>query len=156
MSVIDDTFAWRRYLPHLARPGQSYFVTFCTYLRRELTPAERTIALETCLHEHKTRYWLHCACVMPDHVHLIFTPFECTTMRIELQRMKRASAHRISRVRDERDHVWQREYFDRILRSAEDIRTKAEYICENPVRAGLVERVDDYPWIWREWVEGRL
>jgi putative transposase len=59
-------------------------------------------------------------------------------------------------VRDERDHVWQREYFDRILRSAEDIRTKAEYICENPVRAGLVERVDDYPWIWREWVEGRL
>ena len=31
---------------------------------------------------------------------------------------------------------------------------KLPYICENPVRKGLVDFVDDYPWFWREWVEG--
>jgi REP element-mobilizing transposase RayT len=155
MVVLDETLAYRRYLPHLARRGQTYFVTFCTYRREVLAPADRTIALETCVREHNKSYWLHCACVMPDHLHLIFTPFEFTSMRREVERIKRVSAHQINRGRQRTGHVWQREYFDRIMRSDEDIRLKSEYVCLNPVRAGLVECAEDYPWIWREWVEGR-
>jgi hypothetical protein len=51
--------------------------------------------------------------------------------------------------------LWQDESFDRVLRSDEDVRKKADYICANPVRAGLVSSEDQYPWIWREWVEGQ-
>ena len=68
--------------------------------------------------------------------------------------IKARSAHEINRSGSTLGQGWQREYFDRIMRLDEDIRRKAEYICENPVRAGLVERVDDYPWIWRSWIEG--
>jgi hypothetical protein len=52
--------------------------------------------------------------------------------------------------------LWQDESFDHLLRSDESLRQKAEYICQNPVRAGLVEREEDYPWLWREWLEGSL
>jgi putative transposase len=92
---------------------------------------------------------------MPDHLHMLLTPYETTTLSKELWRLKSVSAHAIAKIRHHQGVVWEREYFDRIMRSDEDIRRKAEYICENPVRAGIVERVDDYPWIWREWVEGR-
>ncbi len=64
-----------------------------------------------------------------------------------MQQLKSVSAHSIGR------RVWQREYFDRILRSEEDVREKAEYIVNNPVRAGLVESQDQYPWICRWWID---
>jgi REP element-mobilizing transposase RayT len=155
MSVIDDTVFWRGNLPHMARPGATYFVTFSTRLRHTLDPAERTAALNICVFNHKHTYWLHCACVMPDHLHMLLTPYETTTVNRELWRLKSISGHEIAKMRQTRGAVWEREYFDRIMRSGEDIRRKAEYICQNPVRAGLVDHVDDYPWIWREWIEGQ-
>ena len=69
-----------------------------------------------------------------------------------MQRMKSVSAHDI-RHSTGGGPVWQREYFDRILRSDEDLRRKADYICENPVRAGIVSAVDDYAWTWRCWTD---
>jgi len=42
--------------------------------------------------------------------------------------------------------IWQAEFFDHVLRSAESYSLKWEYVRENPVRAGLVERADDWPW----------
>ena len=50
--------------------------------------------------------------------------------------------------------MWELESFDRIMRSNENAYEKGEYICANPVRAGLVVREDDWPWLWREWIEG--
>jgi len=60
------------------------------------------------------------------------------------------SAHRINRLGG-RGPVWQREYFDRIIRRGEDIQQKGAYVCANPVRAGIVEREQDYRWIWKQW-----
>jgi hypothetical protein len=50
--------------------------------------------------------------------------------------------------------VWQSESFDRMLRSDENARSVAEYVCQNPARAGLVENEDAYRWLWRRWIEG--
>ena len=97
---------------------------------------------------HRERYWLHAICVMPDHVHLVFTLYEEFSLPRMMQQVKSVAAHHIGH------RVWQREYFDRIMRSDEDVRRKCEYICQNPVRAGLVSAVDDYRWIWRSWIEG--
>jgi hypothetical protein len=68
--------------------------------------------------------------------------------------IKGASAHSINGFLKRKGHVWQDESFDRVLRSDEQINSKVLYICENPVRKGLVNFVDDYPWLWRGWVEG--
>lgn len=47
---------------------------------------------------------------------------------------------------------WQRGFYDHALRKEEDIRTSAEYIVNNPVRAGLVENWVDYPFAWHRWI----
>lgn len=41
---------------------------------------------------------------------------------------------------------WQRGCFDRLLRSDEDLQSKWIYVKDNPVRAGLVERAEDWPY----------
>ena len=68
--------------------------------------------------------------------------------------IKGAFAHSIDKALGRRGHVWQREFFDHVLRFDESAQNKGQYVCENPVRKGLVKEVDDYPWRWREWVEG--
>jgi len=68
--------------------------------------------------------------------------------------IKGASAHAINKTLNRKGRVWQPESFDHILRSDEKAFDKSQCICENPARKGLVKKMDDYPWIWREWVEG--
>jgi putative transposase len=43
-------------------------------------------------------------------------------------------------------NIWQKEFFDDVLRSSESYSQKWDYVRENPVRAGLVARVEDWPW----------
>jgi len=143
-----DTYAYRGRLPHLSKADKTYFVTFCTRLRETLSPDARDIVLASCIYDHEKLHWLDCAVVMPDHVHLIVTPFAELAIATILQRIKSASAYRVNRLLGRRSSLWQRESFDRILRSDENLYAKREYIFNNPVRAGLVERWEDYPWIW--------
>jgi putative transposase len=144
MSIGDDTHYWRRRLPHLQKLGKTYFVTFCTRLRRVLPPEQRDIALAWCIAGHLNSYFLHCAVVMPDHVHIVFTLYEFATLPLTMKFIKSSSARDIGR-----GSTWHREYFDRIVRSDEDLRSVCEYVVNNPVRAGLVASADGYPWIWR-------
>lgn len=89
---------------------------------------------------------------MPDHVHLLLTPIDSSLGDI-MRRIKGASAHSINRMLNEPGPLWQREYFDRQIRSSENLRAKGEYIANNPVRAGIVAVADDYAWLWRVWVD---
>jgi hypothetical protein len=72
-----------------------------------------------------------------------------------MARIKGASVHRINRALIRTGKLWQRESFDHILRSNEKLEQVREYICMNPVKAGLASRPDEYPWLWRSWVGGR-
>ena len=97
--------------------------------------------------------------VMPDHVHIIFTPLKDNEgnpfgLAEIMSGIKGASAHSINQALNRRGRVWQDESFDHVLRSDESTYSKVLYICENPVRKGLVATEDEYPWLWREWVEG--
>jgi hypothetical protein len=64
----------RRNLPHYQWQNKVYFVTFSTYNRERLTAGSRDIVLETCLLGNGKSFQLHAAVIMPDHVHLLFTP----------------------------------------------------------------------------------
>jgi REP element-mobilizing transposase RayT len=149
-----DTFATRRHLPHFVKRDRTLFVTFSTLDRRVLSPDARTIALECCVHDHERTYWLHTAIVMPDHVHMLFTPFEEWGLPRIMKRVKGNSARLINKAAGQRGVVWQGESFDRVLRSDEDVTKKGEYIAANPVRAGLVTDPRDYPWLWQQWRTG--
>src|ERR1043166_5820243 len=149
--IGDDAGLTRRHLPHMQYGGKTYFVTFVTRGRFVLPEAARDIALDTIVFEHRRSCYLHCAVVMPDHVHALFTPLEeWTVPRIE-RRMKGLSAWRINGLLSRSGALWLSESFDRALRCDEDLVRKADYICANPVRAGIVEHEDEYKWLWRAW-----
>ena len=145
---------YKRKLPHLQRDFKRHFVTFCTFQRWVLPEAARTIVLGCCLHDNDTKHFLHAVVVMPDHVHLIFTPLvnreaaEFYSLAEIMGAIKGASAQLINRALGQSGHVWQTESFDRVLRFSESLDAKIAYIVENPVRKGLVDRWTDYPWIW--------
>ena len=96
---------------------------------------------------------------MPDHVHMVFTPLwdeqgHSYTLAEITNGIKGASAHSVNHLLKRKGSVWQDESFDRVLRSNEAVRAKVEYTCANPVRKGLCRNADEYPWLWREWIEG--
>ncbi|MBI5585478.1 MAG: transposase [Deltaproteobacteria bacterium] len=150
---------YRRNLPHIQQEEKPVFVTFTTYKRWELPVSVRDLVMKHCLHDHGNKLVVHGIVVMPDHVHLVISPLrdeqgDIFGLAEIMNGIKGASAHSINRFLDRKGRVWQDESFDHVLRSDEKINSKVIYLCENPVRKGLVSSVDEYPWLWREWVEG--
>jgi REP element-mobilizing transposase RayT len=142
--IGDDTYVYRNRLPHLIREEKTYFVTFVTKHRATLPEQVRDVVLEACV--PRSRYYFHCAVVMPDHVHLILTPDQETLLKSIMQRIKSASSHLINRILSRRGSIWQRESFDHIIRSDESLAEKIEYVMNNPVRKGLVSHYTEWPW----------
>ena len=150
---------YRRNLPHIEPFERDVFVTFCTYERWIIPKQLRLKVLEHCLHDHQAKILADCVVVMPDHVHMIFSILQDEQgiyypLRHIMQAIKSASAHSINKLLKRKGTVWQDESVDHIIRSDLSIREKSEYVCMNPVRKGLVESPDDYPWLWRSWIEG--
>ena len=151
--------AYRRNLPHFQSDGKPLFVTFRTFQNWILPESIRSTVLQHCLHDHGTKLDMHAAVVMPDHVHLLFTPRrddQANTFGLAeiMSGIKGASAHRVNRLLGRRGHVWQDESFDHLQRCDENLHEKPDYICSNPVRRDLVSTPDEYPWLWRQWMEG--
>jgi REP element-mobilizing transposase RayT len=150
---------YRRHLPHLQAEDKPLFVTFATFKRWVLPESIRQVVLRHCLHDHGVKIQVHGVVVMPDHVHIIFTPLKDDasnpfSLAEIMSGIKGASAHSINKTLNRRGRVWQDESFDHVLRSDESTRNKVLYICEHPMRKGLAATGDSYPWLWREWVEG--
>jgi REP element-mobilizing transposase RayT len=84
--------------------------------------------------------------VMPDHFHWL-VELHRDSLSTLMRRAKSRSAHAINRARGMPCHVWQRGFHDRALRKEEDLKHVARYIVANPLRAGLVGKIGDYP-LW--------
>jgi putative transposase len=84
--------------------------------------------------------------VMPDHLHWLFQLQQASLAEL-VCRVKSRSSHSINPWRREQGRLWQQGYHDRALRRDEDLKNAARYIIMNPLRAGLVKRVGDYP-LW--------
>ncbi|KJZ37759.1 REP-associated tyrosine transposase [Pseudomonas fluorescens] len=84
--------------------------------------------------------------VMPDHLHWLLELHNGTLAEL-MCRIKSRSSRSINLMRGDGRRLWQRGYYDRALRRDEDLKDAARYIVMNPLRAGLVKRVGDYP-LW--------
>ncbi len=85
---------------------------------------------------------------MPDHIHFFCAPGgerAPTTLSVFVAGLKMWSARAILAATGRAAPLWQREFFDRLLRSEESYDGKWAYVRENPVRAGLVTRAEDWP-----------
>ncbi len=157
--ALDRTYEYRRRLPHYQKPGQAIFVTLCKLGREPFPPAARNSAIRHCVYDHGRRFKLHAAVVMPEHVHLLLTPLEDPqgwpyALPAILKLIKGVSARDVNRLLGWSGPVWQEESFDHVLRSVESLAEKLEYIRQNPVRRGLVQKPEDYPWPPLTWTLG--
>ena len=138
----------------VSMPGQIYLVTTTTLGRqpvfanfRTAQAAAQSIEDKAVLADAKLLAWV----LMPDHFHGLIQLGEATSLQNIMNRIKSASARRVNRVLGRESSLWARAYHDHALRREEDLLETARYIIANPIRAGLVKRVGDYPFwnaIW--------
>ena len=90
---------------------------------------------------------LYAYCLMPDHLHFV--------ARVEPGGRNLIDFDQVFRQRlayDTRDRfpqgLWQRSFYDHVIRDAEDVGEVCMYVVNNPVRKGLVERWEEYPLTW--------
>jgi REP element-mobilizing transposase RayT len=101
-------------------------VNFRTLSTVLLPPAARALVLQHCLHQHLKRIRVYAAVVMPDHLHLLFTPLRDEQTRSYsvaevMQAIKGASAHSVNKLLARSGPVWQEEYFDHVVRKLQEL-----------------------------------
>ncbi|MBU1332544.1 MAG: transposase [Gammaproteobacteria bacterium] len=127
--------------------GRSYLITTVTAERRPLfldffTSRLLIQEMRRCTAEGlaNSLAWV----VMPDHLHWLVTLEHGGLARLA-KRLKARSAQAINRHHVSHGRVWQPGYHDRAVRHEDDVRAMARYIVANPLRAGLVQHMADYP-----------
>ncbi len=129
-------------------PGQIYLLTTVTAGRTRcfddfhlarLTIAEmRRLDAEGLL---SSLAWV----LMPDHLHWLVQLGGTASLSDTVKTFKARVGRRLNAAGGHRGSVWQKGFHDRALRKDEDLPTAARYIVANPLRAGLVQRIGDYP-----------
>lgn len=101
---------------------------------------------ENLLYFDGDRYRLHAWAVMPNHVHVLITPAPRASMAQLVHGWKTYTARRANQTLGRTGRFWQPDYFDRYVRNPRHFLAVIRYIEENPVRAGLCQRREDWPW----------
>lgn len=123
-----------------------YYVTCCTASRQKLLANEQ--AYQAILASwHAISGWrVGRYVIMPDHVHFFVAPSERDANLSQFVQRFRSSVTKSLRPLGYPYPLWQREFFDHLLRANESYQSKWEYVWQNPVRHGLVANPDDWPY----------
>jgi putative transposase len=104
------------------------------------------------LHYHNRHtYDLNAFCIMPNHVHLVFTPLatpngEYQAVSVITHSIKRYTARLANRVLERQGQFWQHENYDHVVHDEAEMGRIIAYVRNNPVKAGLIERAEDWEW----------
>jgi REP element-mobilizing transposase RayT len=143
-----------RKLPHLEVMGATYFVTFRCHPKFQLPPEARDVVIAVIRAQHQKSIDLDAAVVMPDHVHAIFRVIDPYSLSQVLQQIKGRSSRQINQVLQREGRVWLVESFDHIIRHAEELEEKMEYIRQNPAKKSLEDRLGSYRWMFLKEITG--
>jgi REP element-mobilizing transposase RayT len=115
-------------------------------------PENAEITADTLTRRNQTDYLLHSHVIMPNHVHVLISPLAGKPLSSAIAGWKRFSATRIHKASGNAGSLWQKDYFDRLIRDWDHFLNVARYIRRNPVKAGLAEEcflLDEAPWVQR-------
>ena len=101
------------------------------------------LVLDALEHFHNERYKLYVLCIMPNHVHLLFRPFEGHLLEKILHSWKSYTSTKANEHLNRSGVFWQNEYYDHCVRNPQEFDRILKYILENPEKAGL----KDWPWV---------
>jgi len=89
--------------------------------------------------------------VMPDHIHWLLQLKADYILHEVVRRLKGRSARLLNMARAAPSTIWQKSFHDHALRAEEDIERVANYLIQNPLRAGFVRDLNEYPFWWSVW-----
>ena len=134
-------------LKHFQQTRQIHFLTFSCYHRQpKFTNATARDTFVSALERVRENYGLciYGYVVMPEHVHLLVSEPERSTLAQAIKSLKQGVARRLA-LRAA-DSFWQARYHDFNIWSEKKFVEKLRYIHRNPVKRGLVARPEDWPW----------
>jgi putative transposase len=126
------------------RFGAIYFVTICCQQRgsNQLCCGVAKALFETARIYHERGRWnLNLLLLMPDHLHALIGIDGRDSLSQLIRDYKRITA-KTAGIR------WQRNFFDHRLRHDESLSEKFAYVCQNPIRAGLIGHERDWPYVF--------
>ena len=153
LKPVKEFRSYKRNLPHFELPGSVYFITFTAAEGFTLSAEARDIVLASVKYGSGNKYRLYACVVMDTHVHLILQPLEETSgsfysiARI-MHGVKSYSANQLRKLSGKKGHIWLNESYDRVIRHDDEYLEKLNYIVNNPAKAGLVEKPEDYRWLY--------
>jgi len=131
--------------------GQSHFITFTCFHRYRyfISPAAFDLFL-LCLEALRRRFrmCIYGYVIMPEHVHLLVNEPETQTLAEALHFLKLSFSKRVRATRQhlEAGPFWQKRYYDRNIRNAQEFTEKLRYLHRNPVKRGMVNHPGEWKW----------
>lgn len=127
-----------------------YYFTACTDGRRPVLACEvafRSLVDVWTKSAELDGWYVGRFVVMPDHVHFFAQPvMEAKPRGVWIKMWKSVTARILASELKFSPPIWQGDTFDHILRGRDSYEEKWNYVRENPVRAGLCQTADDWPW----------
>ena len=92
-------------------------------------------------------YDLLAYCIMPNHVHMVFTVERSgTSLYTLLQSLKARTAREANKILHQKGSFWQHESYDHVVRNGKELERIVNYVLYNPVRAGMVSSWEQWKW----------
>jgi len=114
-------------------------------------PAVAQIVVGSLYYLDGRSYALDTYCIMPNHIHVIFTPLKKPdgiyhALPAIMHSLKRHTARQANLQLERRGQFWQHESYDHVVRGEAELQRIRRYVFRNPVKARLVEKWDEWPW----------
>ncbi len=90
------------------------------------------------------RYRLLAWCVMPNHVHVVIRLISGHDLGAIVKGWKHHVSKAVNHALGQSGKLWQREYYDHLIRDGEELERAIRYVIENPAKAGL----KNCSWVW--------
>ena len=97
------------------------------------------------LFHDRTKYKLVAWVVMPNHAHMLCTPCAGYSLASIMHSIKSFTSSEANKILNRSGRFWQKEYFDRYIRNASQFARTVAYIENNPVKANLCDRPEEWP-----------
>ena len=129
-----------------SNPSQVYFLTICAsegtspFLDKDLSSQ---IIKSLFFYRNQKGFRLYSYCVMPDHFHLVMSPANSLSVSQIVGNLK-AYTTKLAQEKGLNGKLWQKSFYDHILRKDESLLKICEYVSANPVRKGLVRRPEEW------------
>jgi putative transposase len=120
-------------------------------------------------------YRLDAYCIMSNHVHVVLKPFlderslhvkkdyerlsyvsKNAPLGVIMHSLKSYTAHEANKILGRSGSFWETESYDHFIRDEQEYHRVVAYVLNNPVKAGLIEKWNEWQWCWKRQQAGSL